>query len=111
MAAEAHAKLKRNLDLALQRHEERLSQPLAEETDLRNKRLVAEVANTTVEAALATDRNALKARQQNTIEIVMLRVLFARIRRGMASSPRITRSSVPRRGPSWRPRVLLNMMS
>jgi len=87
VAAEAHAKLKRNLDLALERHEEILSQPLAEETDVRNKRLVAEVATATVKAALATDRTALKARQENTVEIVMLRVLFARIKRGMWVKP------------------------
>ena len=87
VAAEAHAKLKRNLDLALERHEEILSQPLAEETDVRNKRLVAEVATATVKAALATDRTALKARQENTIEIVMLRVLFQRYLRAMEIKP------------------------
>jgi hypothetical protein len=36
VAAEAHAKLTRNLDLALERHGEILSQPVADETDVRN---------------------------------------------------------------------------
>jgi hypothetical protein len=76
VAGEAHAKLKRNLDLALERHEEILSQPIREETDVRNKRLVAEVATATVKAALTTDRTALKARQDKTLEILFLRVLF-----------------------------------
>jgi len=88
VAAEAHAKLKRNLDLALERHEEILSQPIAEETDVRNKRLVAEVATATVKAALTTDRTALKARQDNTLEIVMLRVLFHRKRMGLELEPK-----------------------
>jgi hypothetical protein len=87
LVAEAHAKLKRNLDLALERYEEILSQPIAEETDVRNKRLVAEVATATVKAALATDRTALKARQENTIELVMLRVLLARKSRGLWIKP------------------------
>jgi len=70
------AKLKRNLDLALERHEEILSQPIAEETDVRNKRLVAEVATATVKAAISTDKNALKARQDNILERVLLHCLF-----------------------------------
>lgn len=87
VAAEAHAKLKRNLDLALERHEEILSQPIAEETDVRNKRLVAEVATATVKAALTTDRTALKARSDRTIERVLLRLLFYRKLHGYPNSP------------------------
>jgi hypothetical protein len=82
VATEAHAKLKRNLDLALERHEEILSRPIVEETDVRNKRLVAEVATATVKAALTTDRTALKARQENTMERLFLRYLFVKRRNG-----------------------------
>ena len=85
--AEAHAKLKRNLDLALERHEEILSQPIARETDVRDKRLVAEVATATVKAALTTDKTALKARQDNTMARVLLRLLFYRYLRGLPLSP------------------------
>ena len=87
VAAEAHAKLKRNLDLALERHEEILSRPIAEETDARNKRLVAEVATATVKAALTTDRSALKARADNTIERVLLRAIVVRRYHGRDVSP------------------------
>ena len=87
VAAEAHAKLTRNLDLALERHGEILSQPIAEETDVRNKRLVAEVATATVKAALTTDRTALKARSDKTIERVLLRAIVVRRYHGREVAP------------------------
>jgi hypothetical protein len=83
VATEAHAKLRQNLDLALQRHKEMLSQRITEETDIRNKRLVAEVATATVKAALATDRTALKARSDNIIARVLLRAIFTRLTMGL----------------------------
>jgi threonine aldolase len=84
VAAEALAKLKRNLDLALERHEEILSQPIAEEVDVRKKRLVAEVATATVKAALTTDKTALKARSDNVIERVLLRAVYVRLKYGLS---------------------------
>jgi hypothetical protein len=74
--AEAHTKLKRNLAVALDVHNEimtfRLDAPPAD------KRLALEAANATVKAALATDRAALKARQDNALERVFLRLLYYR---------------------------------
>jgi hypothetical protein len=86
-ATEAHAKLKRNLDLALERHKEILSPAIAQETDVRNKRLVAEVATATVKAVLTTDRTALKARSDNITDRTLLRLLFIRYQRGLPVRP------------------------
>jgi hypothetical protein len=86
-ATEAHTKLKRNLDLALERHEEILSRPIAEESDVRSKRLVAEVATATVKAALTTDRAALKARSDNITDRTLLRLLFIRYQMGLPVRP------------------------
>jgi hypothetical protein len=83
VATEAHAKLKRNLDLALERHEEILSQPIAGEIDVRKKRLVAEVATATIKASVTTDRTALKARSDNIIARVLLRAIFTRLVAGL----------------------------
>lgn len=47
-----------------------------------DKRLALEAANMTVKAALATDKTALKARQDNTIARVLLRMLFYKKLRG-----------------------------
>lgn len=109
VAAEAHAKLKQNLDLALERHGEILSQPIAEETDVRSKRLVAEVATATVKAALTTDRTALKARADNTIERLLLRAIVVRRYHGRDVPPERVKQlkSTPRAeleaalGPRW----------
>jgi len=79
---EAHVKLKRNLSLALDRQHEFLGAPVTPEMPVSEKRMVLEAAGATVKAALATDRTALKARQDNTLELVMLRVLFHRKRLG-----------------------------
>lgn len=81
---DAHNKLQRNVQVALDIHHQLM---LAEPETAGDKRLALEAANMSVKAALATDRTALKARQENTIEIVMLRVLFARISRGMWVKP------------------------
>jgi hypothetical protein len=85
VAAEPYAKLKRNLDLALDVHKQALSASLPD-VPASDKRLMVESAHATVKA-LATDRTAVKARQENTLELVMLRVLFARKRHGYASKP------------------------
>jgi len=85
---EAHTKLKRNLDLALERHGEILSQPITEETNARDKRLAADVGASTIKAALTTDKTALKARQDNILELVMLRVIFHRKRMGLEIEPK-----------------------
>ena len=82
---EAHVKLKRNLHLALDRHEQIMRDEL-QEMPQQAKRLIAEVATATVKAALTTDRTALKARQDNSLERVFLRVLFHRKRLGYALS-------------------------
>ncbi len=74
-------------DLALERHEEILSQPITEETDLRNKRLVAEVATATVKAAISTDKTALKACRDNILERVFLRILVHQKLLGEALGP------------------------
>lgn len=78
---EAHVKLKRNLDLALDRHKEIMADEL-QGVPHQTQRLIADVATATVKAALATDKTALKARQDNALERVFLRVLFHRKRRG-----------------------------
>jgi hypothetical protein len=79
--SEAHAKLKRNLTLALDVHKAAMSAELPD-IPVSDKRLMVETAHVTVKAALATDRTALKARQDNTLELVFLRVLFHRKRLG-----------------------------
>jgi hypothetical protein len=86
IAVEAHTKLARNLDLALDVHQQAMSASLPD-VPQGDKRLMVESAHATVKAALATDRTALRARQENTLEIVLLRVLFARIKRGMWVKP------------------------
>ena len=73
VSEEAHAKLKRNLDLALDRHHDFMT---AEQVTAGDKRLALESANITVKAALTTDRTALKAQSDNVIERVFLRMLF-----------------------------------
>lgn len=76
---DAHNKLQRNVQLALEVHHKLMS---AEPENAGDKRLALEAANMSVKAALATDRTALKARQENTMELFMLRVLFSRKRLG-----------------------------
>ena len=78
---DAHNKLQRNVQLALEVHHKLMS---AEPENAGDKRLALEAANMSVKAALATDRTALKARQENTMELFMLRVLFSRKRLGYA---------------------------
>jgi hypothetical protein len=75
-----HAKLKRNLDLALDVHKDALSFRLEGENS--DKRFALEAANMTVKAALTTDRTALKARSEKTIERVLLRLLFIKFQGG-----------------------------
>lgn len=84
---EAHSKLKRNLDKALEVHLQAMSASLPGDITAGDKRLMVESAHATVKAALATDRTALRAKQENTLELVFLRVLFHRWRMGMEVSP------------------------
>ena len=75
---EAHSKLKRNLSKALDVHDKILDADLPPDLPHGDKRLMLEAANATVKAALATDRAVLKARTDNVLELVFLRVLFHR---------------------------------
>ena len=81
---ELHAKLKRNLDLALDQHHNFMT---AEQVTAGDKRLALEAANITVKAALTTDRTALKAKSERTIERVLLRLLVIRILHGRENRP------------------------
>ena len=72
---EPHAKLKRNLNLALDKHEELMSMVPESVGD---RRIILDAATATVKAALTTDRTALKARSEKTIERVLLRLVFLR---------------------------------
>ena len=83
---DAHNKLQRNVDLALDVHQQAMRANLPD-VPQGDKRLMVESAHATIKAALATDRTALKARQENTIELVMLRVLLARKARGLWIKP------------------------
>jgi hypothetical protein len=73
---EAHEQLKLNLSQALKLHKQIMNFELPPETTAGDKRLAADAANATIKAALTTDRTALKARQDNTLERLFLRVLF-----------------------------------
>ena len=79
--SEAHVKLKRNLAVALDVHHDAMTLDLPN-VGVGDKRLMVEAANMTVKAALTTDRTALKARSDKTIERVLLRLLFLRKMRG-----------------------------
>ena len=85
--SEAHAKLKRNLDMALDVHKQAMSATLPDIPG-GDKRLMVESANTTVKAALATDRTALKARSDNILERVLLRVIVVRKYHGREVAPK-----------------------
>ena len=76
VSEEAHVKLRRNLDLALDRHNDFMT---ADQVTAGDKRLALEAANTTIKAALTADRTALKAKSEKTIERVLLRLLVIRI--------------------------------
>ncbi len=52
---------------------------------------MVESANTTVKAALATDRTALKARSDNILERVLLRVIVVRKYHGRGSPKDVER--------------------
>ena len=84
VSEEAHAKLKRNLDLALDRHHDFMT---ADQVTAGDKRLALESANMTVKAALTTDRTALKAKSEKTIERLLLRLLVIRILHGRENRP------------------------
>lgn len=73
---EPHVKLKRNLSLALDVHQQAMKGELPPELPAGEKRLAVESASATVKAALATDRTALKARSEKLMEQVFLRLLF-----------------------------------
>ena len=81
---EAHAQLKRNLAVALEVHRDFM---VAERETAGDKRLALEAANMTVKAALTTDRTALKARQENTLERLFLNCLFQWKRMGRPLKP------------------------
>jgi hypothetical protein len=74
---EAHAKLARNLDTALDVHHAAMSANLPD-VPLGDKRLMVESANSTLKASFAVDRSALRARRENSIEVVMLRIYFTK---------------------------------
>ena len=78
----AHEQLKANLDLALGVHRRAMSAELPN-IPTADKRLMVESAHVTVRAALQTDSNALRARENNVLELVLWRVVFERIRRGL----------------------------
>jgi hypothetical protein len=80
LSEEAHAKLKRNLDVALDRHHDFMT---ADQVTASDRRLALESANMTVKAALTTDRTALKAKSEKTIERALLRLLVIRILHGL----------------------------
>jgi hypothetical protein len=80
---DAHNKLQRNVDLALDVHKKAMDANLPD-VPQGDKRLMVESAHATIKAALATDRTALRAHQDNIMELVMLRVLFARKLHGYA---------------------------
>jgi hypothetical protein len=86
---EAQAKLKRNLSLALEVHKDAMTGQLVGEGG--DKRLALEAANTTVKAALTTDRTALKARADNTIERVLLRLIVVRKYHGRENAPELVK--------------------
>jgi hypothetical protein len=73
-AGVANAKLRRNLDLALTRQGEILSQTITEAMGPKDKRLVADVATATVKAANSVDRTVLAARQEETLRLVLQRM-------------------------------------
>jgi len=85
-ATEAHEKLKRNLDQALDWHSAAMAGELPD-LPAGDKRLGQESANMTVKAALTTDRTALKARSEGIAERLALRTLFHRKRLGRELSP------------------------
>jgi hypothetical protein len=82
VAGEPHAKLKRNLDLALDRHGEIMSRPITEDTDQKDRRLAAEVATATIKAANSADKNVLRAHKDDVLKRLLLRVLIYRWQRG-----------------------------
>lgn len=81
---EPHAKLKRNLVKALDRQDELLD---SDTSTIGGRMVVAGVAATVVRAALTTDKTALKARSDNTLERVLLRLVFYRKLLGRETSP------------------------
>jgi hypothetical protein len=86
VSEEAHAKLKRNLSIALDVHKAAMEATLPN-IEIGNKRLMVEAANMTVKAALTTDKTSLKARSEKTIERVLLRLLVIRILHGCENRP------------------------
>jgi hypothetical protein len=72
-ATDANAKLRRNIDLALDRQGEILSQPVTPETPPKDKRIVAEVANHTVKTGVRVEESRLRARNED----IMPRILAA----------------------------------
>jgi hypothetical protein len=85
---EAHEQLKLNLKQALNLQKQIMGFDLSPDLTASDKRLAADAANATVKAALTTDRTALKARQDNTLERVFLRVLFHARVMGRELSPK-----------------------
>jgi hypothetical protein len=85
--SEAHELLKENLTLALGVHRQAMTGKLPANLPIGEKRLAVESAHTTVKAALQTDRAALRARQENTMEIAMIRIWFAGVTLGEKLEP------------------------
>jgi hypothetical protein len=84
-----HAKLRRNLDLALDRHAEILAKAITPESDASDKRLVAETATATVKAANSIDRTALAARQDDTLKLVLARMKEEQARLALEDAARV----------------------
>jgi hypothetical protein len=88
VSEEAHAKLKRNLTKALDRHDALMDLPIdGPAATAGDKRIVLEAANATVKAALTTDRAALKAKSDNILYRVLLRAIFIRLESGRSNTP------------------------
>jgi hypothetical protein len=87
VATEAHEKLRRNLGLALDRHHDLIAKPLTPETTAHDKRLALEASTSTIKAALATDRTALRTRQEDTLGIALIRIWLSGVLLGKTLEP------------------------
>jgi hypothetical protein len=76
VVGKANAKLSQNLDLALDRQREILSQPITPETTQRDKRLSADVAHQVVRAAVSVDEQQLKRKPDDEKIARMLARLY-----------------------------------
>jgi hypothetical protein len=75
VAVEANEKLSQNLDLALDRQREIVSQPITSEMPPREKRLVADVAHQVVRTAVSLDEQRLRRKDQDLLPAILKRLL------------------------------------